>query len=117
MLISLRIPNALIAELDAIAKSERRSRNQVILMRLENPIMEVRRLLPIDLAKTLIGPGVSIPCEDPRNLKREEVMQEVDRRAKAVKPHKSERAASFKPGEKCPHGWMNAYSCTDGCNS
>lgn len=35
MLISLRLYPELLAEIDAIAKAERRSRNQVIIMRLE----------------------------------------------------------------------------------
>jgi Ribbon-helix-helix protein, copG family len=80
MLISLRIPDELVAELDAIAKAERRSRNQVILMRLENPLLATTRQEPIELARTMLGPGALIPCADPQKLTRAEVMEAAERK-------------------------------------
>lgn len=86
MLISLRLPDDLVAELDAIAKAERRSRNQIILMRLENPMLVATRQDPIELARTMLGPGALIPCADPRNLTRAEVMEAVERKRAAHDP-------------------------------
>jgi hypothetical protein len=38
------------------------------------------------LAKSLLPPGALIPCDDPRSPKREDVLQEVVRRAPRVRP-------------------------------
>ena len=82
MHISLRIPDELVAELDAEALRERRSRNQVIVMRLER----VRTLeTPIQMTKRLLPLGSSIDCDDPQHLTFAEVVEEVDRHKKSSK--------------------------------
>src|SRR5580658_5055983 len=92
--VTLRLPVELVEDIDRQAADESRSRAKVIFLRL----MESRN-------------GESVT--------QHQAMDQAQSRTPQTSTPKAGRTQGppSKPGEKCPHGWMNSYVCQDGCNT
>ncbi len=139
--ITLRLPAGLVDYIDAIAKREHRSRTQEIALRLSKSSggtygrPERQQDSPTaDVADQGRAPGrsrnrtsVSVLPEASSDQEHVHPLQplrnELDARsgrkqAPTRKPATEGHAGRVgEVGKRCPHGWMNAYVCQDGCNT